>query len=168
MNSVIQCLVNTPPLVRFFATGLFEKDLNVGKTNTNMKPGFMAREFAFLSTVLSSGTYRSVSPLDFKMALGSMSKRFLSYEQQDSHEVLLIVLDGLHNDVNKVWCHIWIWNNLQNKVLFRHKLLTFQREYSIDKLVIASTYICSSNESNIWYGLNQSYYCCSWLFFEFL
>lgn len=102
MNSVLQCLVNTPPLARYFASGLYEKDLNHGKTNTNLKPACLAREFAFLVMVLSSGSYRSVSPVDFKLALGSMSKRFLGYEQQDSHEVLLIVLDGLHNDVNKV------------------------------------------------------------------
>ena len=62
----------------------------------------MAQEFAFLMKVLLSGSYRSVSPVDFKLALGSLSRRFLTYEQQDSHEVLLIVLDGLHNDVNKV------------------------------------------------------------------
>ena len=102
MNSVLQCLVNTPPLARYFSTGLYEKHLNLGRINTNPRPGLMAEEFSFLMKVLLSGTYRSVSPSDFKLALGSLSRRFLTYEQQDSHEVLLIVLDGLHNDVNKV------------------------------------------------------------------
>ncbi|XP_066927653.1 ubiquitin carboxyl-terminal hydrolase 8-like [Clytia hemisphaerica] len=101
MNSVLQCLVNTPPLVRYFSSGLYEKDLNAEKINTNPLKGVIAREFAFIMKVLVSGTYRSVSPIDFKLALGGISRRFLTYEQQDSHEVLLIVLDGLHNDVNK-------------------------------------------------------------------
>lgn len=102
MNSVLQCLINTLPLVRYFASGLHEKDLNKGKSNTNLRAGLLAKEFSFLVTVLTSGSYRSVSPTDFKLALGSLAKRFLGYEQQDSHEVLLIVLDGLHNDINKV------------------------------------------------------------------
>jgi len=104
MNSVLQCLVNTPPLARYFVSGLYEKDLNRGGINTNAQRAYLANEFAFIMKVLSSGTYRSVSPIDFKLALGSISRRFLTYEQQDSHEVLLIVLDGLHNDVNKVCC----------------------------------------------------------------
>ena len=110
MNSVLQCLVNTPPLVRYFSSGLYEKDLNMEKINTNPLKGVIAREFAFIMKVLVSGTYRSVSPVDFKLALGGVSRRFLTYEQQDSHEVLLIVLDGLHNDVNKVSLSFF-WKN---------------------------------------------------------
>lgn len=106
MNSVLQCLVNTPPLARYFITGSYEKNLNNTTVNTNTKRGYLANEFAFIMKVLSSGTYRSVSPIDFKLALGSIAQRFLTYEQQDSHEVLLIVLDGLHNDVNKVCCFL--------------------------------------------------------------
>ena len=41
MNSVLQCLANTPPLVRYFSSGLYEKNLNTERINTNPRPGNM-------------------------------------------------------------------------------------------------------------------------------
>lgn len=68
----------------------------------NSHPGEVARELAFLIIVLSAGQYRSLSPIDFKVALGRFSSQFCGYQQQDSHELLMFLLDGLHEDVNKV------------------------------------------------------------------
>lgn len=100
MNSVIQCLSNTIPLAKYFNKGLYEQHLNL--RNMNSHPGEVARELAFLIIVLSAGQYRSLSPIDFKVALGRFSSQFCGYQQQDSHELLMFLLDGLHEDVNKV------------------------------------------------------------------
>ena len=43
-----------------------------------------------------------MSPIDFKHALGRFSSQFANSQQQDSHELLMFLLDGLHEDVNKV------------------------------------------------------------------
>lgn len=68
----------------------------------NPRPGELAKELAFLLTVLSSTQYRSVSPVDFKLELGRFFSQFSGYDQQDSHELLMFLLDGLHEDINKV------------------------------------------------------------------
>lgn len=101
MNSVIQCLSNTMPLRQYFTSGLYEQDLNV--KNMNSCPGEIARELSFVVIVLSAGQYRSVSPVDFKSALGRFSSQFNGSQQQDSHELLMFLLDGLHEDINKVF-----------------------------------------------------------------
>jgi len=71
----------------------------------NPRPGELAKELAFLLTVLSSTQYRSVSPVDFKLELGRFFSQFSGYDQQDSHELLMFLLDGLHEDINKVKSH---------------------------------------------------------------
>ncbi|XP_065669998.1 ubiquitin carboxyl-terminal hydrolase 8 isoform X3 [Hydra vulgaris] len=100
MNSVIQCLACTLPLGNYFTTGLYEKHLNL--SNTNAHPGELARELAFLIIVISAGEYRSVSPVDFKVALGKFAPDFSGFKQQDAHELLMFFMDGLHEDVNKI------------------------------------------------------------------
>ncbi|XP_047125034.1 ubiquitin carboxyl-terminal hydrolase 8 isoform X1 [Hydra vulgaris] len=100
MNSVIQCLACTLPLGKYFTTGMYEKHLNL--CNTNAHPGELARELAFLIIVISAGEYRSVSPIDFKIALGKFAPDFSGFKQQDAHELLMFFMDGLHEDVNKI------------------------------------------------------------------
>ena len=102
MNSALQCLLNTTPLTQYFVSGIYERDLN--SKSPNARPTELARELAFALKVLSSGEYRSVSPVDFRLALGRFHSDFRTHQQQDSHELLMYLLGGLHEDVNKVIC----------------------------------------------------------------
>ena len=38
----------------------------------------------------------------FLFTIGQFNEQFLSYEQQDAQELLLFLLDGLHEDLNRI------------------------------------------------------------------
>ena len=49
-----------------------------------------------------SGRYTYVVPRNFKMAVGRFAPQFSGYQQQDSQELLTFLLDGLHEDLNRI------------------------------------------------------------------
>lgn len=51
---------------------------------------------------LWSGQFKYISPRDFKITIGKINDQFSGYKQQDSQELLLFLMDGLHEDLNKV------------------------------------------------------------------
>lgn len=51
---------------------------------------------------LWAGLYKCISPRDFKNTIGKINDQFAGYDQQDSQELLLFLMDGLHEDLNKV------------------------------------------------------------------
>ena len=48
------------------------------------------------------GDTASVSPSNFKYQLGKFAPQFQGYGQQDSQELLAFLLDGLHEDLNRI------------------------------------------------------------------
>lgn len=64
MNSVLQCLSNTEPLVKFFLFEIYMKHIN--QKNTLGTRGRLAMAFAELLGDLWLGKYRSVAPWDVK------------------------------------------------------------------------------------------------------
>jgi ubiquitin carboxyl-terminal hydrolase 4/11/15 len=100
MNSALQCLSATEPLMEYFVTGRFSTELN--PKNPLGKGGELAMEFGKLVTRLWGGREPSVVPRDFKWMLGNWAKRFDDFSQQDSQELLAFLLDGLHEDCNRV------------------------------------------------------------------
>jgi ubiquitin C-terminal hydrolase len=43
-----------------------------------------------------------VVPRNFKQAVGRFAPQFSGYQQQDSQELLTFLLDGLHEDLNRI------------------------------------------------------------------
>lgn len=67
--------------------------------------GEVAEEFGVIMKALWAGLYKCISPRDFKITIGKINEQFAGYDQQDSQELLLFLMDGLHEDLNKVvWC----------------------------------------------------------------
>ena len=64
--------------------------------------GEIARAFGELMKNLWSGGYTYVVPRNFKMAVGRFAPSFSGYAQQDSQELLTFLLDGLHEDLNRI------------------------------------------------------------------
>lgn len=62
----------------------------------------MAEEFGVIMKALWTGQYKYISPKDFKITIGKINDQFAGYSQQDSQELLLFLMDGLHEDLNKV------------------------------------------------------------------
>ena len=46
--------------------------------------------------------YSSVCPTDLKTVIGTFAPQFQGYQQQDSHELFSLLVDGLHEDLNRV------------------------------------------------------------------
>ena len=64
--------------------------------------GEIARRFGELIKSIWSGKYAYFVPRDFKLAVGRFAPQFSGYQQQDSQELLTFLLDGLHEDLNRI------------------------------------------------------------------
>ncbi|XP_022526596.2 ubiquitin carboxyl-terminal hydrolase 11 [Astyanax mexicanus] len=100
MNSALQCLSNTPPLTEYFLKNLFLGELNF--TNPLGMKGEIAEAYADVIKQMWSGRHYSVVPRIFKTKVGHFASQFLGYQQHDSQELLSFLLDGLHEDLNRV------------------------------------------------------------------
>lgn len=100
MNSTIQCLAHSDPLCRYFLSNQYTQDLN--RQNPLGTGGELALQFASLLQEMWSSTYGTVYPRSFKTALGKHAEQFMGYDQHDSQEFALYLLDALHEDTNRV------------------------------------------------------------------
>uniref|UniRef100_A0AAX7VRH5 Ubiquitin carboxyl-terminal hydrolase n=1 Tax=Astatotilapia calliptera TaxID=8154 RepID=A0AAX7VRH5_ASTCA len=99
MNSILQSLCNTPALAEYFNNNCYLEDIN--RHNILGHKGEVAEEFGVIMKALWAGLYKCISPRDFKITIGKINEQFAGYDQQDSQELLLFLMDGLHEDLNK-------------------------------------------------------------------
>ncbi|KAM7413674.1 hypothetical protein PAMA_020856 [Pampus argenteus] len=99
MNSILQCLSNTHSLRDYCLHNSHRRDLNNNsRTNTALM-----EEFAkLMQTMWTLSSSEAVSPSEFKTQIQRYAPRFVGYNQQDAQEFLRFLLDGLHNEVNRV------------------------------------------------------------------
>ncbi|ELK36058.1 Ubiquitin carboxyl-terminal hydrolase 8 [Myotis davidii] len=99
MNSILQCLCNATHLADYFNRNCYQDDIN--RSNLLGHKGEVAEEFGIIMKALWTGQYKYISPKDFKITIGKINDQFAGYSQQDSQELLLFLMDGLHEDLNK-------------------------------------------------------------------
>ncbi|KAG5593506.1 hypothetical protein H5410_044020 [Solanum commersonii] len=99
MNSALQCLVHTPPLVEYFLQDYTDE---INRQNPLGMHGELALAFGELLRKLWSSGRTPVAPRAFKGKLGRFAPQFSGYNQHDSQELLAFLLDGLHEDLNRV------------------------------------------------------------------
>nr|XP_030722949.1 ubiquitin carboxyl-terminal hydrolase 4 isoform X3 [Globicephala melas] len=100
MNSALQCLSNTAPLTDYFLKDEYEAEIN--RDNPLGMKGEIAEAYAELIKQMWSGRDAHVAPRTFKTQVGRFAPQFSGYQQQDSQELLAFLLDGLHEDLNRV------------------------------------------------------------------
>ncbi|KAF9482583.1 cysteine proteinase [Pholiota conissans] len=102
MNSALQCLAHNQELTEYFLTGVYKDELN--RDNPLGMGGAIAEAFGSLLQRIWSptGTATSYSPRDFKTQLQRFAPQFNGYQQHDSQELVAFLLDGLHEDLNRV------------------------------------------------------------------
>ncbi|XP_059091834.1 ubiquitin carboxyl-terminal hydrolase 4-like [Tigriopus californicus] len=100
MNSIIQGLSNCPPVTEYFANDNYIEDIN--EENPLGMKGEVANSFGELIKHMWSGRYSYIVPRNFKMVVGRFAPQFSGYQQQDSQELLIFLLDGLHEDLNRI------------------------------------------------------------------
>eukprot|EP00090_Calanus_glacialis_P038312 TRINITY_DN6690_c0_g1_i1.p1 TRINITY_DN6690_c0_g1~~TRINITY_DN6690_c0_g1_i1.p1 ORF type:complete len:1106 (+),score=377.60 TRINITY_DN6690_c0_g1_i1:83-3400(+) len=99
MNSILQCVSNTPPLAHYFISRSYEEDLNTKYSETR---GHVAIEFSEVLKNLWSSQFKSISPSDLKQIVGKFKSDFAGRDQQDSHEFVSKLLEWLHSDTNRI------------------------------------------------------------------
>ncbi|XP_069693943.1 ubiquitin carboxyl-terminal hydrolase 15-like isoform X2 [Periplaneta americana] len=100
MNSVLQCMSNCPPITKYF---LNEEHLNeLNADNPLGMSGEIAKAFGELIQTMWSGRHSYTMPHNFKLQVGRYAPQFSGYQQHDSQELLTFLLDGLHEDLNRI------------------------------------------------------------------
>ncbi|CAH1276430.1 unnamed protein product [Diabrotica balteata] len=101
MNSVIQCLSNTRWLLEYLKKDGYMKDIN---TSISSMKGALIKAFAEVIKELWSedASDRVVNTASLKGQIQRFAPRFMGYAQQDAQEFLRYLLEGLHEDVNRV------------------------------------------------------------------
>lgn len=100
MNSMIQCLSNSPVLSKYFIDDNYRRDLN--RNNPLGMGGKVAEAYANLLVSMWSGKYTTMYPSELKSIIGQYAPQFAGYAQHDSQEFMSFLLDGLHEDLNRV------------------------------------------------------------------
>uniref|UniRef100_H2L602 Ubiquitin carboxyl-terminal hydrolase n=1 Tax=Oryzias latipes TaxID=8090 RepID=H2L602_ORYLA len=100
MNSALQCLSNAPPLTEYFLDDQYEAEIN--RENPLGMRGEIAEAYADLVKQMWLSRSSYVAPRTFKTQVGRFAPQFSGYQQQDSQELLAFLLDGLHEDLNRV------------------------------------------------------------------
>ncbi|PIN07052.1 Ubiquitin C-terminal hydrolase [Handroanthus impetiginosus] len=99
MNSALQCLAHTPKLVDYFL-GDYMREINP-ENPLGMK-GEIASCFGDLLKKLWAPGATPLAPRTFKLKLAHFAPQFSGFNQHDSQELLAFLLDGLHEDLNRV------------------------------------------------------------------
>eukprot|EP00977_Amphora_coffeiformis_P006390 scaffold1361_cov165-Amphora_coffeaeformis.AAC.12 len=102
MNSSLQCLAMTIPLTDYFLGDAHRGEINT--TNPLGSKGKLVQAFSKLVREIwidapSSGVLR---PTNFKNELDEFAPQFKGTRQHDAQELLSILLDGIHEDLNRV------------------------------------------------------------------
>jgi hypothetical protein len=104
LNASIQCLAHTFPLVKYLISSRYHKDINTTSVDTTR--GKFVNEFAQLVKEMWLKPYPPPSavlqPIAFRRLLGRLNADYSTFQQQDAHDVLVYLLDRLHEDVNRV------------------------------------------------------------------
>ncbi|KAK3408317.1 ubiquitin carboxyl-terminal hydrolase 8 [Eucalyptus grandis] len=105
MNSSLQCLAHTPMLVDYFL-GDYAREIN--HDNPLGMDGEIALAFGDLIRKLWAPGATPVAPRTFKSKLARFAPQFSGCNQHDSQELLAFLLDGLHEDLNRVKCKPYV------------------------------------------------------------
>ena len=116
MNAALQTICSIPELASFVTNeALVRRDLNT-TSKFGMK-GLVAQVYADFATTMAkaSASYPmltqegtrgikcgTVAPQYLKMIMGYYKQRYQGYNQADSGEFLSFLLDGLHEDLNRI------------------------------------------------------------------
>ncbi|KAJ7781910.1 ubiquitin carboxyl-terminal hydrolase 4 [Mycena maculata] len=100
MNAPIQCLSATLPFAQFFANGRWKAAVNT--LNPMGSKGILSGSFAKLVHSMWSGDLPYIAPIDFRKAVCHLNSQYNGSNQHDSQEFLSFLLDGIHEDLNRL------------------------------------------------------------------
>ena len=100
MNAALQVVSSTRILAEYFKLNCHLFELN--RSNPLGMKGHIAKRYGDLVRDMWSGDTRTIAPIKLRWTIGKYQPAFSSFQQQDSQELLAFLLDGLHEDLNRV------------------------------------------------------------------
>jgi ubiquitin carboxyl-terminal hydrolase 8 len=100
MNSILQCLNHIKPITNFFLKGEYLKEIN--KNNPLGSGGRISTAYASFLNDVWGNDYSILAPRLLKQTVGSFAPQFNNNFQHDSQEFCQFLMDGLHEDLNRV------------------------------------------------------------------
>ena len=156
MDTSLQCLSNCKILTEYFLEDKYKKFINVN--NPIGSQGKLVESYAELIKHLWYGQKSSIEPYSFKETIGNIRTMFRGYQQQDTQEFLSFLLDGLHEDLNKVLKKPYVSpddnltfnDNIEEFKYFKKLFLARNQSLIIDLFygMFKSTVFCPNQECN--------------------
>ncbi|KAJ2843574.1 ubiquitin carboxyl-terminal hydrolase, partial [Coemansia erecta] len=100
MNSALQCISHISELADYFVSGTYRSEVN--RTNPLGMQGSVALAYGRLVRAMWSAGRGVYAPRGFKQTIAQWAPQFRGYNQQDAPEFLAFLLDGLHEDLNRI------------------------------------------------------------------
>lgn len=100
LNSSLQCLSATIPLTDYFLGYNYRSEIN--EDNFLGTQGKLVTAYAELMKIMWLGKSSSIQPVSFKSQLEQFAPQFIGTEQHDAQELLSFLLDGIHEDLNRI------------------------------------------------------------------
>ncbi|KAJ2595068.1 hypothetical protein GGF39_003969 [Coemansia sp. RSA 1721] len=100
MNSALQCIGHIPELADYFVSGTYRSEVN--RSNPLGMQGSVALAYGRLAQAMWSAGRGVYAPRGFKQTIAQWAPQFRGYNQQDAPEFLAFLLDGLHEDLNRI------------------------------------------------------------------
>ncbi|KAJ2889110.1 hypothetical protein IWW38_004834, partial [Coemansia aciculifera] len=100
MNSALQCLGHFSDLTRYFVSQVYRHELN--RDNPLGMKGAVASAYGRLVNGMWEIGRGAYAPRAFKQTIAQWAPQFRGYNQQDAPEFLAFLLDGLHEDLNRI------------------------------------------------------------------
>ena len=98
-NSALQCLLHCTPLINYMKSGKYRQDL--APNNPLGTKCQLVKSFASLINEIFTQNVGVTAPRELFSTLTSFSTHFQGFSQQDAHELLFLLLDLLHEDMNR-------------------------------------------------------------------
>jgi len=99
-NSALQCLSQCEDLTKYFLQDLYKPEINY--ENPLGLKGKLATAYASFIKEMWIEKNRVVSPFELKKVISLKADQFKGLEQHDSQELMLHLLDGIHEDLNRI------------------------------------------------------------------
>ena len=99
-NSAVQALSHTPLLATFFINANWREKIN--RENPLSTEGHLANSLAQIVNDMWTKPDKVINPKRLFDTIVQYAPRFGDFKQHDSHELMMFLLDGIHEDLNRV------------------------------------------------------------------
>lgn len=99
INSILQCLFNCQPLIDYFLSDVYKKDLNI--LNPSGSGGDLALAFFELVNAYWTKSYDLLVPRFFVTTLLKITDEGVNVQQWDPHEIFHNLIIIMHEDLNR-------------------------------------------------------------------